>query len=214
MNVVVRVLSIAGICLVAAGLGWRRLSRSRRAPCPAWLGWILENPYSGFIAGSRLLLDRAGVGPGMRVLDAGCGTGRLALAAAERVGSEGKVVALDLQPAMLEQVRNRAFERGFANLRTVAGAIESMTTSEGAEAQFDRALLVTVLGEIPDRVAALRVLHRVVRPGGILSVTEFLPDPHYQGRSTVRRLAESTGFVAGRSFGGVLAFTTNFHKPG
>lgn len=204
---------LAGV--VGAALWWRGSSRRRHLPCPAWLGWVLENPYSDWIAGSRLLLDRAGVEAGMRVLDAGAGTGRVALAAAERVGPSGEVVALDLQPRMLAQVRRTATNRGLANVRTVAGSIEAADALEGEYAgHFDRAFLVTVLGEVPDRLAGLRTLHGLLRPDGILSVTEFLPDPHYQSRAAVRRLAAAAGFRPGAAFGGALAFTLNLHKGG
>ena len=188
--------ALVGLAGVAgAALWWRSSSRRRHLPCPAWLGWILENPYSDWIAGSRVLLDRAGVGAGMRVLDAGAGTGRVALAAAERVGSTGEVVALDLQPRMLAQVRQKASERGLANVMTGAGSVEAVDAlGDEYAGYFDRAFLVTVLGEVPDRLAGLRTLHGLLRPDGILSVTEFLPDPHYQSRATVRRLAaEASG---------------------
>jgi SAM-dependent methyltransferase len=118
--------ALVGLAGVAgAALWWRSSSRRRHLPCPAWLGWVLENPYSDWIAGSRILLDRAGVEAGMRVLDAGAGTGRVTIAAAGRVGPGGEVVALDLQPRMLAHVRHRAAGRGLANVRTVAGSIES-----------------------------------------------------------------------------------------
>jgi ubiquinone/menaquinone biosynthesis C-methylase UbiE len=214
MRIRTRLAALVGLTGVAVGvLWWRNSSRGRHLPCPAWLGWILENPYSDWIAGSRLLLDRAGVEAGMRVLDAGAGTGRVALAAAERVGSIGEVVALDLQPRMLAQVRQKASERGLVNVRTVAGSIESADPLQGAYAgYFDRAFLVTVLGEVPDRVAGLRTLYGLLRPEGILSVTEFLPDPHYQSRATVRQLAAEAGFRPGAAFGGGFAFTLNLHK--
>ena len=206
--------ALVGLAGVAgAALWWRSSSRRRHLPCPAWLGRILENPYSDWIAGSQLLLDRTGVEAGMRVLDAGAGMGRVALAAAERVGPGGEVVALDLQPGMLAQVRHRATERGLANVRTVAGSVESADALGGEYAgYFDRAFLVTVLGEVPDRVAGLRTLHGLLRPEGVLSVTEFLPDPHYQSRTTVRRLAAEAGFRPGAAFGGALAFTLNLYK--
>ena len=176
------------------------------------MGPILENPYSDRLAGASLLLDRAGVVQGMRVLDAGCGTGRVTIAAAERVGASGEVVALDVQTAMLERVRRRAMALGTANVQTQAASIETAAALCG-EGVFDRVLLVTVLGEIPDRQGALRALHAVLRPGGLLSVTEFLPDPHFQPRGAVRRMAEAAGFQVGESYGGALAFTSNFHKP-
>lgn len=59
---------------------------------------------------------------------------------------------------------------------------------------FDRAWLVTVLGEVPAREAALREVYKALKLGGVLSIAEVIPDPHYQNQSTVRRLAEGAGF--------------------
>ena len=165
------------------------------------------------VAGNGMLLDRAAVGPGMRVLDAGCGPGRLTILAARRVGQRGEVVALDVQEGMLARVRQRAARGGIANVRTVFGDIESVAPPAGVEAEsFGLALLVAVLGEIPDRAGALRALRTVLRPGGVLSITEVIPDPRYQSRRTVRRLAEGAGFRLDRTYGSPLAFTLNFLK--
>ena len=206
----------AALGLAAAGtLGWRFAARRRRLPCPAWLAWILENPYTDAVAGSGTLLDRAGVGPGMRVLDAGSGPGRLTIPAAERVGPAGEVVALDVQGAMLARVRHRAAARGLLNVRTALGGIESGPGVPGVQAgTFDGALLVAVLGEVPGREAAMRALHAALKPGGVLSVTEVIPDPHYQRIRTVRRLGETAGFRLDRAYAARLAFTLNFRKPG
>ena len=134
----------------------------------------------------------------MRILDAGCGTGRVTIPAAERVGPAGEVVALDVQEGMLERVRQRATDRGLGNVRPVLGAVESHVVEEES---FDRAILATVLGEIPDREAAMRALCGALMPEGILSVTEVFPDPHYQSRRTVRRLAEEAGLGFERTYG-------------
>lgn len=160
-----------------------------------------------------MLLDRAGVAPGMRVLDAGCGPGRLTIPAAERVGAEGEVVALDVQEAMLTLVRHNVASRGLTNVRTVLGGLESVTTISGlAAGTFDRALLVAVLGEVPNRESALLALRAALKPGGILSITEVIPDPHYQTSGTVRRLAEDAGFHLLESYGTPLAFTLNLRR--
>ena len=196
--------------LLAGSLWWRSASRRRQLPCPAWLGWLLTNPYTSAVAGSATVLDRLLLQPGMRVLDVGAGPGRLTIPAAERVGPAGEVVALDVQQAMLAQVRAAAAKRGLANIQTVHGSMESAALPI---ATFDRALLVTVLGEIPDRQAALSALRSALRPGGLLSVTEMLPDPHYQSRRTVRHFAEAAGFQHERTYGSWIAFTMNFRAP-
>jgi len=145
----------------------------------------------------------------MWVLDVGAGPGRLSLPAAERVGPGGKVVALDLQPRMLERLQQRVTERGLTNVETLlAGAGAGRVRN----AEFDRAFLVTVLGEIRDKAAALREIHDALKPGGLLSVTELLPDPHYQSRAAVRRMAEAAGFRLVDAYGTWLAFTLNFVK--
>ncbi len=198
----------AGAALVA--LAWRVASRRWRLPCPAWLGWLVESQYMAAVAGSATLLDRASVGPGMRVLDAGCGPGRVTIPAAERVGPAGAVVALDVQEAMLERVRRRVATRGLTNVRTLRAPLEQGIVEAGA---FDRALLVTVLGEVPDREGALRTLREALTAGGILSVTEVLPDPHYQSRRVVRRLAEAAGLRHVATYGTHWAFTMNLQKP-
>jgi ubiquinone/menaquinone biosynthesis C-methylase UbiE len=78
---------------------------------------------------------------------------------------------------------------------------------------FDRAMLVTVLGEIPNRERAMAEIFRALKPGGVLAVTEALPDPHYQPYSRVRRLASQVGFVPLNRYGNWVAFTANFIKP-
>jgi len=178
--------------------------RRRSLPCPDWLVPLLENPYMNQVAGSELLLDRAGVEEGMAVLDVGCGPGRVAIPAAGRVGSSGRVVALDVQEGMLRRLEERIAELGIGNVEPVhAGAGEGAIT----ENTFDRALLVTVLGEIPRREEALREIYESLKPGAILSITEVIPGPHYQRQATVRVLTETTGFLVEDIFGGFPAYT-------
>ena len=203
-------LAVVGL-VVAYALWWRRAARRRHLPCPVWLGWLLENPYTNTLAGSATLLDRADVGPGMRVLDAGCGTGRVTIAAAERVGRHEEVVALDVQPGMLSRVNQRAVDLGLTNIKVVLGAIEGALLE--AES-FDRVMLVTVLGEIPDPRAGVRALAALLKPGGVLSVTEVIPDPHYQSRRTVARLAKEAGLEIEGGYGTIWAFTLNCRKVG
>ena len=194
-------LLIAAICLVWRWAGW---------PCPPWLVPLLENPYVESVAGAKVLLARARVQPGMRVLDAGCGPGRVTLPAAACVGPLGRVVAVDLQPGMLARLESRVAAEGVGNVELVlAGLGEGKLPAS----EFDVAFLVTVLGEIPDKLAAMREIFRALRPGGVLSITEVLPDPHYQRVSRVRALAAQAGFREAARFGGWVSYTVNLSKP-
>jgi len=76
----------------------------------------------------------------------------------------------------------------------------------------DRVYMVTVLPEIPDRSRALREVRRVLKSGGILAVTEFLPDPDYPLRSTTIRICQNEGFVVDASSGNLWNYTVRFKK--
>lgn len=206
-----RKLLYAVAAVVGIGLLWRLVSRWVVFPCPWWLSFLVENPLMDLGAAADTVLDHAGVGPGMAVLDVGCGPGRVALAAAERVGPDGRVVALDVQPRMLDICRRRAAARGLDNLELVLAAAGSGALDE--RDAFDAAYLITVLGEIPHRRAALTEIHRALRPGGVLSVSELLPDPHFLSQRAVRRLAAETGFEVGELFGYRGAYTMHLRKP-
>lgn len=179
---------LAGIVLAA--LAWRFASRRASLPCPAWMAWLLE--LGEPLMNSKRTIDALQVARGMHVLDAGAGAGRVSVQLAEMVGPEGEVVAVDIQPRMLEKTLERAKRLGLSNIRT-----HCLRLGTGALApdRFDRAVLVTVLGEIPEQVAALREIREALRPGGLLAVTEVFPDPHYQFRSSVVRRLEEAGFT-------------------
>jgi ubiquinone/menaquinone biosynthesis C-methylase UbiE len=78
---------------------------------------------------------------------------------------------------------------------------------------FDAAVLVTVLGEIPDQDRALSELARVLRPGGRLVVGETVGDPHIVTSGRLRKRAAEAGFTFARRIGTPLAFFERFEVP-
>jgi ubiquinone/menaquinone biosynthesis C-methylase UbiE len=188
-------------------LGWRWASRVWSLPCPTVLAWSLETPLSDRIAGTAKTLRRIGLEPGQKVLEIGPGPGRLLIPAARLVLPGGEVVGIDIQPGMIKRLQQRANRAGVTNLTALVGdASQAMVP----EASFDVAVLAMVLGEIPDRAAVLAQCSRALRPGGRLSITEAITDPHYQSRSTIQRLAEAAGFHLQSIQGGWWLYTANF----
>ena len=186
----------------------------RGKPCPVRFAGLFEHPIADALFRTATLVDRAGVTSGMRVLDAGCGPGRVTLPLARRVGPGGEVIALDVQEGMLARVQRRAAQAGLANIRTLQAELgPDAPALRALRESFDRALLVTVLGEIPNPEGALASLYSTLKPGGILSITEMLIDPDYQTPRRVRGLLEKAGFQFDESFGTPLMFTMNFRKP-
>lgn len=203
---------LIGVALVAAiiGIGWRWASRVWSLPCPSLVGWALQSNLYERLTGTEKTLQRIGLKAGQRVLEIGPGPGRILIPAAQRVSPEGQVVGIDIQPGMIERLKKRAESAGITNLTAILG---DATEPIVPEASFDVVILVTTLGEIPDRQAALAQAFRALKSGGVLSVSEMLPDPHYQSKAKVKQLAESTGFQLRSVDGGSWLFTANFVKP-
>jgi len=203
----------AGIigAIVVVSVIWRFASRRRSIPCPVWLRWLVEldNPFAKTNRAAAIV-EHLGLRPGMRVLDVGCGPGRVTIPVAREVGPRGEVVAIDLQEGMLTRAREKAQAANLTNIRFLRAAAGD---GQFAHTAADRALLVTVLGEIPDQHAALREIYDALIPTGILSVTEIIFDPHFQSRRTVSRLTAAVGFREKMFFGNRLAYTLNLEKP-
>ncbi len=179
-----------------------------RGPCPYAVAWLVDNPYRRRQIGP--ILDRIGIRPGERVLELGPGPGAFTVTAAQRTEPGGSLVAVDIQPAMIAAVERKIQQAGLTNVETrVAGAHE-LPLDDGS---IDRAFLVTVLAEIPDRQRALAELRRVLKPGGILSITEQFMDPDYPLAATVIRWAAEAGFDLVERHGNWWTYTLNFRKP-
>ena len=169
----------------------------------------LDNPFTETNR-AEVIIQHLDLQPGMNALDFGCGPGRLTIPMAEKVGAQGRVTAVDMQNGMLQRTQEKAQLKNIKNIYFIKSA-----AGEGklGNDKFDRAVLVTVLGEIPDQIPALRELFNAIKPGGILSVTEIIFDPHFQSQSKVWQLAEKVGFQQKEFFGNRLAYTLNLEKP-
>src|SRR5262245_2772188 len=202
---------VAIAALLAISVLWRISSRRHALPCPSWLAWMVEldNPLAKTNRASYIV-SRLNLSGGMKVLDAGCGPGRVTIPLAKAVGPDGSVVAVDLQPKMLELVASKARDAGVRNVTTLLASLGQAKLEAGS---YDRAVMAAVLGEIPDRHAALVELFRCLKPGGQLAVAELIFDPHFQRRSTINKLACGVGFEERAFFGNGIAYMLLLERP-
>ena len=176
-------------------------------PCPVSFAWLLDNPIRRRY--TRPVLDRVGIRPGDVVLELGSGTGVFTVAAAQRIGQRGKIVAVDIQPEMIKRVEQRVRAAGLVNVETHAADAYHLPA---ANESVDRAFLISVIEEIPDPIRALAELRRVLKPDGILSITaEFLDPDYWFPAETIRQLEAADFALVGR-FGNRWCYTLNFRK--
>lgn len=198
-------IAVAGTAAVAAGAWW---ARTHPSACPYAARFLVDIPRPILTRGRlREILEPQA---GERILEVGPGSGQFTLEMAEWVGPSGEIEIFDLQQGFLDQTTSRARERGVANVNPTQGNAESLPYEDEG---FDAAVLITVLGEIPDRGAALREHHRVLKPGGRLIVGELsIGDPHFVTFGTVRDRAEGAGFRYERRSGPAVGFYARFVK--
>jgi len=174
----------------------------------------------------REILALARVAPGERVLDAGCGTGTLALLAREVVGPSGEVLGVDATPQMIRRARRKA-ARSRIEVRFEAGLVEALPA---ADTSFDVAFSTFTMHHFPGDVRArgLAEILRVLVPGGRLCVVDFAGGGHgarahrrHHGapdgdRDPLVDAVEAAGFtgISSGSLGMLRAIHVLAHKPG
>ena len=136
----------------------------------AWLDGIPEESLASF-AGTGNPFRVGALLPGEHVVDVGCGAGFDSLIAGRMVGKKGRVIGVDMTPAMLAKAgvgasaarrTNVAFRQGFAEALPVADGWADVVSSNG------------VLNLMPDKAAALTEMARVLKPGGRLQIGDIL----------------------------------------
>ena len=193
--------ALGAVAVGAVALWWRK----NPSACPYSQRFWVEAPHP-LITRARLreILEPR---PGERLLEIGPGTGYYTLELAAWVGDQGAIEVLDIQQEMLDHTIRAARERGLWNVNPTRGDAQELGWDDDS---FDAAILITVLGEIPDQDAALREIARVLKPGGRLIVGELFGDPHMVTLGSLQRRAEAAGLRFGRRVGPKLGYFARF----
>jgi len=178
-------------------------------PMPQFLADVIDNPLRRQIQPPAGTAIRHGIEPGMVVLEVGPGSGTYTIAAAQRVGDEGRVMTIDIEPQIVERVRKRIEREGIRNVEARVADVYELPFEEGL---FDLVYMIAVIGEIPAPETALREFHRVLSASGTLVFSELLFDPDYPRARTLVRKANAAGFQLKRKVGNFFYYTLIFEK--
>jgi ubiquinone/menaquinone biosynthesis C-methylase UbiE len=172
---------------------------------PYFLRWVLFLPRA-FQTPARLE-DILRPRRAERVLEIGPGVGIHALPIASSLAPDGIVAALDAQQDMIDNLMRRATRAGIRNISTARGDAQRLPYPDHS---FDAAYLISVLGEVPDTAAALRELHRVLKPDGRLVIGEIVVDPDFIPLAVLKERSAPAGFVFEQKSGPSFAYFARF----
>lgn len=130
----------------------------------------LERPERAQQENSDRLVEELQLKPGEVVADIGCGTGYYSRRMAQRVGPQGKVLAVDIQPEMLDLLSKRMAQLGITNVVPVLGKAADPNLPS---ASIDLALLVDVYHEFDSPYEMMAAICRALKPGGRVALVEF-----------------------------------------
>jgi ubiquinone/menaquinone biosynthesis C-methylase UbiE len=129
---------------------------------------VMESRLRYKFFGPTKILQGAGIRPGMKVLEVGCGTGFFTITAARMLGEQGSLIAMDMLPISVETVTKKVQAAGLRNAQVIQGdALDTKLENEGLDE-------VIIFGVIPAPMLPMEKLlvemHRILRPGGVMAV--------------------------------------------
>jgi SAM-dependent methyltransferase len=187
---------------------WTAILRAIRKVLPGALPTLSNAGMRSFLRarffGPSRTFRHAGIKPGWRVLEVGPGWGFLTHEALREVGPTGGLVCVDISETMLRRCRGKG--------RGADGVAHCVQADAGdlpfADGAFDAAILVSVLGEVQDKVGMFREISRCLKPGARALVTEVVLHPDYVFPWTLRELARQGGLEVAARHGHILCHTS------
>jgi ubiquinone/menaquinone biosynthesis C-methylase UbiE len=148
----------------------------------------------------------------MKVLEIGCGSGAFTTYIARAIGKQGEVYALDIQEGMLNQLKEKLSNPQNSDIDNIKLINASAYKLPFKNDSFELVYMISVFQEIPDGVKALNEIKRVLKPGGILAISEFFTDPDYPLRSTTIKQGKQGGFKFESVSGNFWNYTAKFRN--
>lgn len=175
---------------------------------PYQLAFTLLIPLRNIFLSPKQLIKRIELKDDLQVMEVGAGPGYFSLEVAKRL-PQGKLVLADIQQEMLDYAKKRIDKKGLTN---VTYYLCNGKTFEFEDNTFDRIYLVTVIGEVENKDDYMQEFHRILKKGGILSISELAGDPDKMSTDEIRNLAAKHQFSFYSMFGKESNYTINFKK--
>ena len=159
----------------------------------------LDSPKRREMLPTRTVLNKIGLNEGARLADIGCGIGYFSIPAADVIGPQGIVFALDVSKEMIEELDKKIEENDIENIRTV---ITDKYNFKLEDNSVSYAFICTVLHEIEDGMAFINETKRILALGGKIAVVEWIraesdwgpPVDHRLDSSDVKIMLQAAGF--------------------
>jgi SAM-dependent methyltransferase len=181
--------------------------RLTHLPDPTFIIYFINNPIRRKIHPPKKVLDHVGICEGTKVLELGPGTGFYTFEAARRAGLSGHVHAIDIKPGVIAILNERIKQRGARNITAEVSSAYEIPLPNNS---IDRAFMVHVLPEIPDKQKALCEISRILKKEGLLVLGEGMVDPDCPLRNTEIGWCRKAGFELVGSYGSVLFYVLRF----
>lgn len=152
------------------------------------------------------IISQAGITPGAVVLDVGAGIGAYSFACAKRIGTNGRVYALEVQKDLLVRLSNDAQKMHLNNIEVLWGDVERPNGTKLAKHSVDVVILANILFQLRDKESALKEITRILKPGGKVVVVDW--------SSSFGGLGPKQEDVITASQAEMLFVKNNFHRNG
>ena len=139
--------------------------------CPVWVGYLLASPVRKLLQNPEKILAPY-VENGMKVLDIGCAMGFFSLPLAQMIGSNGKVICVDVQEKMIKSLEKRAQKAGLANRIETRICRHNSLGLDGLKEKIDFAFASAVVHEVPDAHTFFSQIYETIKPAGTFFVVE------------------------------------------
>lgn len=177
-----------------------------RGVFPYQMAFTLLIPLRNIFLSPKQLISRLDLKDDHNVMELGPGPGYFSIRIASLL-TRGQLVLADIQKEMLDMARRRVNRMKLGN---VSYYLCDGSSFRFPDNYFDRIFMVTVIGEVENKEAYLREFRRIIRPDGIVSVSELAGDPDKLTLDEVKELFRRAGFKPAGMYGNKRNYTINF----